>query len=261
MERARAFRRRGGFARVALILACLAGGPARAHDADALWEIVHGQCVPDMQARRSPAPCALVSLDQGAARGYAALKDLDGIAQYLLIPTARITGIEDPQLLAPGAPNYFDAAWRARDLVQARLPRRLPRDGFSLAVNSVSGRTQDQLHIHVDCVRAEVRATLRDNAQQIGGDWAPFAPRLAGRSYLARRIEAAELGTADPFRMLAEGVPGARQAMGRYTLVVVGMDFADAGPGFVLLAGRADPAAGNPGNGEALQDHGCALGR
>ncbi|WP_206030172.1 CDP-diacylglycerol diphosphatase [Roseomonas sp. AR75] len=238
----------------------LAAAGARANP-DALWDIVHGRCVPDMQESASPAPCTLVSLGAGVERGYAALKDRRGIAQYLLIPTARVTGIEDPALLAAGTPNYFDAAWRIRDLVQARLPRALPRDGFSLAINSAYGRTQNQLHIHVDCVRADVRDALRDNAQQIGAAFAPFAPRLAGRRYLARRIAAAELTTDNPFLLLAAGVNGAREAMGRYTLVVVGMDFAGEGPGFVLLAGRADPTAGNPGSGEELQDHDCAIAR
>jgi CDP-diacylglycerol pyrophosphatase len=264
VRKADAWRAWQGLARCALLLlACLAMAAPRAaaQDPDALWNIVHGQCVPDMQARASPAPCTAVALGDGVERGYAALKDRRGIAQYLLIPTARITGIEDPQLLAPGASNYFDAAWRIRNLAQARLPRALPRDGFSLAINSAFGRTQNQLHIHVDCVRADVRDALRDNAQQIGAAWAPFGPRLAGQRYLARRIEGQDLATANPFLLLAEGVAGARQAMGRYTLVVVAKEFAGEGPGFVLLAGRADPAAGNPGSGEALQDHDCAIGR
>jgi CDP-diacylglycerol pyrophosphatase len=232
--------------------------PAARANPNALWDIVHGQCVPDMQARGAPAPCALVEIAGGVARGYAALKDIRGASQYLLIPTARVTGIEDPALLAPDAPNYFDAAWRIRDLVQARLPVPLPRDGFSLAINSQFGRTQNQLHIHVDCVRTEVRQALADNAQQVGDGWAPFAPPLVGRRYLARRLLGAELG-ADPFLLLAEAVPGARQEMGLWTIVAVGADFADAGPGFVLLARRADPARGDHGSGEWLQDHHCAL--
>ncbi|MET0331942.1 MAG: CDP-diacylglycerol diphosphatase, partial [Dyella sp.] len=47
----------------------------------------------------------------GGLNGYAILKDHHGPAQYLLIPTARITGIESPLLLRAGAPNYFAAAW------------------------------------------------------------------------------------------------------------------------------------------------------
>lgn len=239
-------------ASLGLAVACVSPNP------DALWDIVHGACVPNMQAHGDPAPCAMVALQDGIGRGYAALKDLRGVAQYLLIPTARVSGIEDPALLAPGAPNYFAAAWRIRHLVDARLGRRLPRDGVSLAINSAYGRTQNQFHIHVDCIRADVRDALRIQAADIGDRWMPLPVPLGGWRYRARRVLGADLGPADPFVLLAEGVPGARQEMGRHTLVVVGAAFAGS-PGFVLLDHRADLAAGDRASGEELQDHGCAL--
>ncbi len=68
-----------------------------------------------------------------------------------------------------------------------------------------------------------------------------------------------ELGPADPFVLLAEGVPEAQQEMGLHTLVVIGATFADGSPGFVLLNRRADPAMGDLASGEELQDHSCAL--
>jgi CDP-diacylglycerol pyrophosphatase len=43
------------------------------------------------------------------------------------------------------------------------------------------------------------------------------------------------------------------------TLVVVGALFADGDAGFILLADHADPASGDTGHGEDLQDHACAL--
>jgi CDP-diacylglycerol pyrophosphatase len=48
--------------------------------------------------------------------------------------------------------------------------------------------------------------------------------------------------------------------MGHHTLVVVGMLFAGDVPGFILLDDHADPAHGDRGSGEELQDHACALG-
>ena len=36
--------------------------------------------------------------------------------------------------------------------------------------------------------------------------------------------------------------------------------FAGGMPGFILLDNHADPAMGDMGNGEALQDHACQLG-
>ena len=70
-----------------------------------------------MRPRPAPerrAPFAVVDLWEGDAKGYAVLKDLVGAAQYLLIPTARVPGIESLLLLAPEAPNYFADAWRER---------------------------------------------------------------------------------------------------------------------------------------------------
>ncbi len=245
----------------ALVVLGLAGCARRAGDPNALWEIVHGQCVPDQQTHGDPAPCAEVDLRDGVDRGYAVFKDRRGQTQFLLIPTARITGIESPALLEPDAPNYFAAAWRARSYVDGRAGRTLPREDLSLAVNSTFARSQDQLHIHIDCVRADVRDTLRQHAAQIGERWAPFAPPLAGHRYLATRVSGEQLGQANPFKLLADGVPGAKEDMGRHTLVVTGAIFADGEPGFIILDDHADRAAGDWGSGERLQDHHCDLAR
>jgi CDP-diacylglycerol pyrophosphatase len=226
-----------------------------ATDPDILWKIVHGRCAVDEAKFGHPAPCTVVDL----GRGFAILKDIVGETQYLLIPTTRITGIESPAVLAPATPNFFAEAWSETDLVDARLGRTLPRQDLSLAINAVTGRTQDQLHIHIDCIRADVRAALDRHRASVGPHWARFPEPLAGESYRAIRIEGAELG-ADPFTLLADGEPGARAEMGAHTLVLVGETFAGGRPGFVLLDNHADPAGGDMGNGEALQDHACGLG-
>ncbi|HWA80517.1 MAG TPA: CDP-diacylglycerol diphosphatase, partial [Acetobacteraceae bacterium] len=122
----------------------------------ALWHIVHDRCVPNEQAHGNPAPCALVDLN----RGYVVLKDIVGATQFLVLPTARVTGIESPAILVPGAPNYLQDAWAARRFVRARAPAPLSREDLSLAVNSIYGRSQNQLHIHVDCLRVDVRDAL-----------------------------------------------------------------------------------------------------
>src|SRR5581483_6124583 len=67
---------------------------AHAADPDGLWKLVHGHCVPNEEQNGKPAPCALVDLKEGEARGYVVLKDLVGKTQYLVIPTAKVTGIE-----------------------------------------------------------------------------------------------------------------------------------------------------------------------
>lgn len=237
----------------ALVALLVAACPACA-DENALWYIVSEQCVPDQQRFHVPKPCEEVDLAGGAV----VLKDRVGGTQFLLMPTARITGIESAEILAPDAVNYWDAAWRARHFVDERAHRELPRDAIGLAINSASGRTQNQLHIHVDCMRFDVMAALRDHSDAIGPTWTKFPVPLAGHDYQAMRIDQPELGGINPFVLLADGLAGARADMARYTLVVVG-ESAHGREGFVVLADRASPATGNFGSGEELQDHACAV--
>jgi len=248
--------------RFLLALLALLGlaGTARA-DSDALWKIVSQKCVPNEREYGQPAPCALVDIAGGDAHGYAILKDLVGDTQYLAIPTAKVTGIEDPALLAPGAPNYFADAWRQRHFTADVAKRDLPRDALSLAVNSIYGRSQNQLHIHIDCIAPAVRDAVRRNVAAIGDSWAPFPEPLVGHPYRAIRVAGETFDRLDPFKSLADGVPGAREAMDKETLVVVGAALPDGAPGFVILSDQADLATADRGAGEELQDHSCALAK
>lgn len=148
---------------LSLVVALATSATVRA-DPSALWNIVSGQCVPNQQAHDDPAPCAMVDL----AAGSAVLKDLVGETQFLLIPTERSSGIDDPAILAPTAPNYFAAAWRAKSFVDERAGVELPRQWMSLAINSAYARSQNQLHIHVDCVRPDVHDALTRYGSSVG---------------------------------------------------------------------------------------------
>jgi CDP-diacylglycerol pyrophosphatase len=239
---------------------CLVPTSARAADPNVLWKIVHTECVPGKERTGNPRPCAIVDMRKGVKTGYALLKDIVGPAQFLLIPTTRISGIESPAVLAPNAPNYFSEAWRHRSFFEHRLHRTVPREDTSLAINSAAGRTQNQFHIHIDCVRADVRDSLRRQRAEIGPRWRPVATRLAGHRYMGMRVVGTSLG-ANPFKLLASRMPGARARMGSYTLVVVGERFAHKRPGFLVLARRTNSAASGGGSGEELQDHSCAVAR
>lgn len=227
---------------------------ARAADPDALWKIVHDKCAPNQATTNNPAPCLAVDL----ADGYAVLKDIRGKTQVLVIPTAKITGIESPDLLAPSAPNYWRAAWAARTFVGKFAARDTPRPDVILAVNSIDGRSQNQLHIHVDCIDPQVRDALQAALPDIGPQWRPLNVDLAGHRYDAMRLPGDDL-TQNPFKLLADGDPAARADMGLETLVVAGVQFPGGAPGFVLLADHADLAAGDHGSGEDLMDHSCRV--
>ncbi|HEX4197864.1 MAG TPA: CDP-diacylglycerol diphosphatase [Caulobacteraceae bacterium] len=236
-------------------LTWIAASRARAADPNALWHVVHDLCVPDMKVSGAPAPCSKVDL----AGGYAVLKDIRGDTQLLLIPTDRVTGIESPQLLAPGSPNYWEAAWDALPLFEKRTGGRpVRREDVALAINSQYGRTQNQLHIHLDCVRPDVQRILADNQSRIGEHWSDLDAPLSGHHYRVRRLMGADFGTRDPFKLLAEGDAAARADMGLETMVAIGETFPGGRPGFILLA-RAGQLPFDKAAGEELQDHSCAM--
>jgi len=214
---------------LAFVIVLLAPLSARA-DPNALWKIVHGTCVPHVLAHAGPAPCASVDL----ADHFALLKDQRGATQYLLIPTDRITGIESPLLLAPNTPNFWAFAWAARSDVIAKAPRKLSPDEVGLAINPPWGRTQNQLHIHVDCVKSTVSARLSEVS--LGDTWVPIY--LAGVAYQARNFDMTE----NPFEIMAPEALRQHTVLGDWSLATVGPH--------ILLATRSAPA-------ENLLDHDC----
>jgi CDP-diacylglycerol pyrophosphatase len=205
---------------------------------NALRQIVQDQCLAHWLQRHDPAPCERMDLagPPEESRGYALLADRNGGAHFLLIPIRSIAGIESPELLQPGAPNYFAAAWQSRDRLAAVVGHSVPRSAVGLAVNPVHARTQEQLQ-------------LQGTAARITNTWSPI--EIGGSGYNALRIGGEDLNGANPFELLAELMPRAKHAMGDYTLVVAGMQFEN-GPGFVLLAGRSRA-------GELLLDSTCAI--
>jgi CDP-diacylglycerol pyrophosphatase len=226
---------------------------------DALWIVVHDDCVPGELHTHNPSPCAQVDLDDGVEKGFVILKDIRGGEQFLLIPTARIPGIESPVILAPDAPNYFADAWDAQKYLDDAVGQTLPRDDIALAINSVAGRSQDQLHIHVDCIRPDVQAALRQQAAAIGGRWARVDFAFTGHRYFAMWVPGDQLGANNPFRLLAENLPGAAQDMGDRTLVVVGATRANGDAGFYILEDQVNREGYDNANGEELMDHSCRI--
>jgi CDP-diacylglycerol pyrophosphatase len=237
----------------ALALVAVAAAASARADPEVLWKIVHGQCAASQAAKGVPAPCLAVDL----AHGDAVLKDRDGATQVLLIPTTRVTGVESAALLAPDAPDYWWDAWQARRFVEQLAGKPIPRDDIALAVNSIDGRSQNQLHIHVDCVSPDATAALQNAVIPRGGAWTTVT--LAGHPYRARRLSEADLQRRNLFRLIADADPVARANMGLETLVVVGASFVESPPGFILLTDRANPEAGDYASGEELQDHSCKV--
>jgi CDP-diacylglycerol pyrophosphatase len=115
------------------------------------------------------------------------------------------------------------------------------------------------LHIHIDCVRADVFDALHKNEEQIGDHWTFFKHSLVGHQYLAMWVPGDTLGSTNPFRLLAESSPDAARGMGNHTLAVVELTRADGTKGFVILAGQVNRESGDLGIGEELLDHSCRI--
>jgi CDP-diacylglycerol pyrophosphatase len=224
--------------------------PAWAADPHKLWEIVSQQCVPNMQAKGDPRPCAAVDLE----RGFVVLKDIVGPAQYLLMPTRRLAGIESPELLAPGAPPYWGYAWQQRFRVAQALGRPLDDRQLGLEVNSAAGRSQLHLHVHIDCMRRDVAESLAGHRDDPLRQWRPW--QFEGHRYWVMRLPADALHTDDPFKLAAARSKFTAGAMGAQSLLLTGADAGD-GAGFFLVNMPVNFDLEEQGSAEVLMDHDC----
>jgi len=232
-------------------LAGCASTPPPAHS-DALWRVIQRDC------RNPQGPQgSCLQVNEAADRRDVLVKDTHGDYQFLLMPLDKVSGIESPALYQRGVPNYFAAAWQARVHSERALGQTLPREVASLALNSPHGRSQHQLHIHVDCLRADVLQALDAQAGALGPEWAPLPAPLRGHAYQARVLPGPEL-TANPLNLLAYGLSGVAEA-GQWSLLVAGRQDVQGTPGFVLLATRVDAATRNEASAEELQDHACSV--
>ena len=222
---------------------------------NALWQIVSERCVPEARSGAGKNACAKVDLNNG----YVILKDRNGIGQYLLIPTRRIEGIESPDLVEVGAHNYWRDAWNERDYVEQAIGSRLKPGEIGLAVNSASGRSQNQMHIHIDCMRPDVVATLGTMRNAIAAQWGDLPTLLSWHHYRARLITDATLSDTDPFQVLSGDLRERGESMADQSLLLTATTLADGKPGFILLNGRVRP--GDNASAEELLDHACSLAK
>ncbi|TNV19109.1 CDP-diacylglycerol diphosphatase [Buttiauxella sp. B2] len=221
------------------------------HHPDALWRIVSQQCIPHQRDNQNPEPCAKVDLQSG----FVLLKDIHGPLQYLLLPTAKMKGMESPELLQAKTANFLWLAWQQRNFMSLHRGTQVPDDVISLTINSTTGRTQNQLHIHISCLRKDVRGQLNQYANTLNDEWQDFPVSLAGNKYIARKISEADFVQRGPFIMLATQVPQASEHMGRYSLAMAKLADGE----WVVLATERNLLRLNLASAEHLQDHDCEL--
>ncbi|WP_233968312.1 CDP-diacylglycerol diphosphatase [Pectobacterium polaris] len=222
-------------------------------NSNALWEIVSEQCVPNQQRNGKPAPCLEVNL----AEGYVLFDDRNGPYHDLLLPTDKISGIESPELLQPGIPNFFEQAWVHRSRLSNEAGKPIRDDYLSLAINSRYGRTQNQLHIHIACLRPEIYQTLNQQFPTLSGDWKTLPAKINGHIYLAKTLTANELMQSDPFKTLDRYAQQRDESIGKYGLAMVSTPAGEK----VLLASGLDVFNMSLGSVEEIQDFSCALAK
>jgi CDP-diacylglycerol pyrophosphatase len=217
------------------------------HSGMALWRIVDSGCSAQPPAGNDLQASVKPGLLCDRAHGYALLKDRCGASHYLVLPIARRSGIESAELLDPAEPPYLALAWAQRGRVLAALAAdstgTADAGDIGLAVNSRYGRSQLQLHVHIDLLRAEVRSALDALPR-------PIRPGtrvvLQGHVY---RIDPVSSLTDAPFARVAQAWDArSEDERAHLTLAVA----ADGVGGFLLLSDRADPAAFDRGHAEEL---------
>lgn len=225
-----------------------------AADPNALWHIVNLDCAPAARTTGKPGICARVDL----AGRFALLRDRNGAAQHLLIPTDRVSGIESPLLLAPDAPNYWADAWNARSYVEAALKKAqrapLPDDDIGLEINSAMRRSQEQLHIHIDCMRAEASAALASHRQDPLRVWTDST--IDGTRYRVMRMPGGAFDF-NPFHIVARDSTGPDR-MASQTILATGAGPDAASDGWLIVNSSLDTDGGT-GSAETLLDHRCEL--
>ncbi|HXC90917.1 MAG TPA: CDP-diacylglycerol diphosphatase [Stellaceae bacterium] len=167
---------------------------------------------------------------------------------YMIIPTVKITGIEDRRIFAPPFVDFWAYGWR-----QAQTLIGKPAADMALAINSVTGRTQNQLHIHISCVKPEVARALAAAGAKIGSDPATAAQLALGpKQHTYRIVKVTTLTGADSPYNLAAALSGARVDMAAQSIAVVGSTTPGA---YYVLDTEARGA--NRGAAEELLDQYC----
>jgi CDP-diacylglycerol pyrophosphatase len=219
-------------------------------DSNALWKIVDIRCVPSQQATATPGQCTVVDLD----KRYVVLKDIFGRSQYLLMPTDKIAGIESPLILAPDAKDYWSDAWDSRHYVQQAVKRELPDDQLGLEINSEYRRSQNQLHIHIDCMQRDVSAALAHHAHDAPGAWR--WDTIDGQRYRIMRVTSLT-GADNPFRIVARDNSDPA-TMASQTILVTGAGASAGADGWLIVNSGIDVDNGS-GTAEGLLDHACKV--
>lgn len=207
----------------------------------ALWTVVQA-CLINHALTSAAFPCLDVDVSDGRERGYVIVRSPLSVSNLILAPTRPIIGVEDPSLQAFDAPNYFEDARNSLRFLQGARQKPLARDDIVLAVNSRQSRTQDQLHVHIGCLYANAKQTVRALAPALSESrWIPLGRPFHGLEFWGRLLVQENLVGVNPFRLAAEARLSASEDRSQLTIAVAGIRLPDGRDGFVLLASYHNP--------------------
>ncbi|MCF9045674.1 CDP-diacylglycerol diphosphatase [Acinetobacter nectaris] len=216
-----------------------------------LWHIVSERCGTNQDVKGD---CLVINKQEG----YVVLRDIKGPVQTLIIPTHKVTGIEDAQLLNVKTPNYFHNAWINAQILNQQNKKEIDPKYLSFSVNSSHGRTQDQLHIHSSCLKENVYTELQKYRNDIHEQWFVLPNKLLGHTYIAKKIKISDLDEQSPFLQLGQYVKTQPKAkMGDYGLAMVSVENNEV----ILLATKFNVLEMNLGSIEEVQDTECQVTR
>jgi CDP-diacylglycerol pyrophosphatase len=128
-----------------------------------------------------------------------------------------------------------------------------PAARIGLAINSEYSRSQNQFHIHISCVRPDVRQALESGdipmypAQAVTLHLGPY-----GNAYEAVKVSGLS-GANSPFKVIQD-IPGVRGHMADQSVAVLGSPKAN--EYYVVDTQRS---GSNPGHAEELLDQTCQM--
>lgn len=165
---------------------------------------------------------------------------------YLIIPTEKITGIEDRHIFKAPYLNIWANGWDQSDRNPGWGDRRI-----GLAINSAHARTQDQLHIHISCINPAVAQTLDSRETEKASSYSVQLPP-SNNTYTVTTLN--DLTDNESPFAVAQKIPGVKGHMGDQSVAVVKSK--EPGRYYVLVNAYKD---GKGGSAEELLDQTCAV--
>jgi len=219
---------------------------------DSLWQNVQKRCLAPSDARHPD--CAIVD----HKRGFVLYKDAIGTSHYLVIPDHEVSGVEAHTVWQHGQPNQWAFGWDARGMVGKALGKALPDDMLGLAINARASRSQDQLHIHLDCISEAARAFVHGSAGDIGTTWS--ALQFQGKPVRAVLIPSPPASMDfNAFDMVRESLDLSPEAVTDRGLFVTYVVRPEGKSGFVVVDEPVDRQAGSNGHASDFLDRRCRL--